>query len=58
MTVGYLEDPSISKDLLGEIPAGRFGRPEEVAGLVSFLLDPESSYMTGSLATIDGGRSV
>ena len=58
MTAGYLEDPSTSKELLGEIPAGRFGRPEEVAGLVSFLLDPEAAYMTGSLATIDGGRSV
>jgi NAD(P)-dependent dehydrogenase (short-subunit alcohol dehydrogenase family) len=58
MTAGYLDDPGTSEELLGQIPAGRFGKPEEVAGLVSFLLDPEAAYMTGSLATIDGGRSV
>jgi NAD(P)-dependent dehydrogenase (short-subunit alcohol dehydrogenase family) len=58
MTAGYLDDPSTSEELLAQIPAGRFGRAEEVAGLVSFLLKPEAAYMTGSLATIDGGRSV
>lgn len=58
MTAGYLDDPETSGELLDQIPARRFGEPEEVAGLVSFLLDPEAAYMTGSLATIDGGRSV
>lgn len=58
MTAAYLDDPAASGELLAQIPAGRFGEPEEVAGLVSFLLGPEASYMTGSLATIDGGRSV
>lgn len=58
MTAAYLDDDATAADLLAAIPAARFGRPEEVAGLVSFLLAPEAAYMTGSLATIDGGRSV
>jgi NAD(P)-dependent dehydrogenase (short-subunit alcohol dehydrogenase family) len=36
-------------------PMGRFGRPEEVAGAVNFLLSSEASYITGAEIVIDGG---
>ena len=58
MTETYLDDPQLSRELLAEIPAGRFGEPEEVARLVAFLLDPASSYMTGTVVSIAGGRNV
>lgn len=38
-----------------EIPMGRFGRPEEIAGVVSFLAGNDSDYVTAQVITADGG---
>ncbi|KAG5604979.1 hypothetical protein H5410_026471 [Solanum commersonii] len=46
----------IEKKILGQIPLGRYGQPEEVAGVVEFLaINPASNYITGQVLTIDGG---
>ncbi len=37
------------------IPVGRLGEPEEVARVVEFLADPDSSYITGTVVSINGG---
>ncbi len=41
--------------LLNNIPLGRMGTPEEVAGLVAFLASEDAAYVTGSTYFIDGG---
>lgn len=40
------------------IPIGRWGRPEELAHAVTFLLDDLASYITGAVLTVDGGMSM
>lgn len=43
------------KALAEEIPMGRFGTPEEIAGIVSFLASGDSDYVTAQVITADGG---
>ncbi|HZW47626.1 MAG TPA: SDR family oxidoreductase [Microvirga sp.] len=38
-----------------QIPAGRFAKPEEIAGLAAFLLSEPAAYITGAVLPIDGG---
>ena len=45
----------IGKSMLAHVPLGRAGKPEEIAHAALFLAAPESSYITGSVVTVDGG---
>jgi NAD(P)-dependent dehydrogenase (short-subunit alcohol dehydrogenase family) len=48
--------PEAEKNTLERIPLGRFGTPEELANLVTFLLSDLCPYQTGDCVTIDGGE--
>ncbi|MDB9304934.1 MULTISPECIES: 3-oxoacyl-[acyl-carrier-protein] reductase [Cyanophyceae] len=47
---------SNTEDILKYIPLGRYGQPEEIAGMVRFLAaDPAAAYITGQVFNVDGG---
>jgi len=60
---GYVETPMTVEKLpqkvreayLAQIPLGRPGQPEDIAGVVKFLVSPEASYITGTVLNVSGG---
>jgi len=51
-------DEATIKARQSEMPAGRFGRPEEIAALAAFLASDDASYIQGAVITADGGWTV
>jgi 2-dehydro-3-deoxy-D-gluconate 5-dehydrogenase len=54
-TTALRADPVRSKAILDRIPAGRWGRPEDLQGAVVFLASSASDYVNGTILTVDGG---
>ena len=48
-------DANRSDEILGRIPAGRWGTPEDMAGAVVFLCSDAASYVNGFTLAVDGG---
>jgi 3-oxoacyl-[acyl-carrier protein] reductase len=49
-------DPKLYNAVLGAIPFGRLGRPEEIAAVALFLASPAASWVTGQTIVVDGGQ--
>lgn len=49
------EDEEKNRAFMEKLPIGRWGQPEEIAGLALYLSSPACSFMTGSMILIDGG---
>jgi 2-deoxy-D-gluconate 3-dehydrogenase len=48
-------DPIRNRQILERIPAGRWGKPEDLAGTAVYLASAASNYITGTVLTVDGG---
>jgi 3-oxoacyl-[acyl-carrier protein] reductase len=51
------DDPVVLEQVLGTIPLGRAGTPDEVAAVVSFLASADAGYVTGAIWAADGGMT-
>ncbi len=49
------DDPDRNRAILERIPAGRWGRPEDLAGATVYLCSPASDWVHGTILTVDGG---
>jgi 3-oxoacyl-[acyl-carrier protein] reductase len=58
MTAGVTGDPGVRRWYLDRIPAGRFGRPEDVAGAVAWLVSDDAAWVTGHHLVVDGGQTI
>ena len=48
----------VKEQILAQVPSGRFGEPEEVAGVVAFLSGEGGGYITGQTIAVDGGMTM
>lgn len=55
LTTAHRNDAERAAFMLGRIPMGRWGTPEDLAGAAIFLASDASRYVTGSTVTVDGG---
>jgi 3-oxoacyl-[acyl-carrier protein] reductase len=51
-----VSEADVEKQMKGDIPAGRFGEPGEVAAAIAFLATPAAAYINGINLPVDGGR--
>ncbi len=51
-------NPQLEAELVRDIPAGRLGKPEEIANAVLWLCGPQASFVDGHALLVDGAFSI
>jgi|TARA_B110000459_G_scaffold203396_1_gene259704 3-oxoacyl-[acyl-carrier protein] reductase len=54
---GGTSTEAVQKTMAGAVPAGRFGEPHEIGGVIAFLCTPAADYINGINVPVDGGRT-
>jgi len=58
LTAAYLDKPGVREKLVSQVPAGRLGSTDDVVGAALFLSSHRSSFITGQVLYVDGGRTL
>jgi 3-oxoacyl-[acyl-carrier protein] reductase len=56
--IAQQQNPGLYERILSGIPSGRYGTPEEVAQVATFLVSEQASWVTGQTVAVDGGQSL
>jgi len=54
--VTAIREDILTEKIIPQIPVGRLGQPEEVAGLIIYLASEEAAFVTGANISINGGQ--
>jgi NAD(P)-dependent dehydrogenase (short-subunit alcohol dehydrogenase family) len=57
-TARMVGNPELAGRFLEQVPLGRLGEPDDIAGAIRYLAGPESSWVTGQILTVDGGNTL
>lgn len=55
---GAWQNPAFRRQVEGETPLARWGQPDDIAGVVRFLLSDEARFITGQTLLVDGGKGL
>jgi 3-oxoacyl-[acyl-carrier protein] reductase len=58
MTARFIATPEAQARSAALIPTGRIGEPQEVAGVIAFLLSEDAAHITGQVIRVDGGQGI
>jgi NAD(P)-dependent dehydrogenase (short-subunit alcohol dehydrogenase family) len=57
MTAHVAQDPAYVARIARGVPVGRIGQPEDLAGVICYLLSDDAAYVTGQVLAADGGAT-